>query len=626
MKRTISTVFILVLLVTLLYGETQSSGRSRVNDNNAESYYQQFQSREHQEYHHHYDWLDYDYREPWYLARPGIDIKINGVDNDIITQGDSYLITIEFSDGFFAGEIGMWADMNANLIWDPDTDIEVDHYEFSDNDEHDENPAIGHYSITNMGDEEGPHNIGNLTVLFVVQDGGGTDVAVLQIQAVIHDYSVSGQITPQLPYILVSGVGMDGTFQNMVMSNIDGTYQLFLAAPGNYMLMSADAIGVTGGMICTDFYFDFYVDGNLTGYDFSYIMPDVWINGHVADEFGASLAWYEVTSDQFGLHNWTETDENGNYQLGVLEGWVTVGMEQGLIPDYMPPNPVDIYTETGNSYTVDFVIYQADAAITGTIYLDDVLVEGIAVNGWCELGWSWAASGPDGFYTLPVSSQGNELGGYGLGIWDLPPGSYVVEYYEGVLAGTMACDFHIYSVAGGIHGHIYDAVTQQPLPGSWVNCTDGENWYGTGTDEGGYYHLPLPAAVYDIYANADNYQFQLESGVVVGVSMLTVDFYLQPETGITGGDLPPGEVILQENIPNPFNADTRISYYLPESEEVELAIYNVKGQLIEILVSEVQEAGFHDIEWDAGPRVSGIYLYKLTTARESRIRKMILLR
>jgi hypothetical protein len=37
------------------------------------------------------------------------------------------------------------------------------------------------------------------------------------------------------------------------------------------------------------------------------------------------------------------------------------------------------------------------------------------------------------------------------------------------------------------------------------------------------------------------------------------------------------------------------------------------GQRVETLVSEVQNAGHHQVEWDASDQASGVYFYRLTT-------------
>jgi hypothetical protein len=85
------------------------------------------------------------------------------------------------------------------------------------------------------------------------------------------------------------------------------------------------------------------------------------------------------------------------------------------------------------------------------------------------------------------------------------------------------------------------------------------------------------------------------------------------------------------NFPNPFNPTTTISYQLSADSEVELSIYNIKGQLVKTLVDEVLPAGKHSMIWNSrdsnGNRVgSGIYFYKLKAGDFQKIKKMILIK
>ena len=99
----------------------------------------------------------------------------------------------------------------------------------------------------------------------------------------------------------------------------------------------------------------------------------------------------------------------------------------------------------------------------------------------------------------------------------------------------------------------------------------------------------------------------------------------QPAPGI------PERFSLHQNYPNPFNPSTEIRYDLSQPVEVELAIYNLLGQRVRMLLNARQPAGFHTIQWDgkndAGATVaSGIYLYELRAAGFVETRKMMLLR
>lgn len=89
----------------------------------------------------------------------------------------------------------------------------------------------------------------------------------------------------------------------------------------------------------------------------------------------------------------------------------------------------------------------------------------------------------------------------------------------------------------------------------------------------------------------------------------------------------PAEFLLFQNYPNPFNPSTRIRYGLPRSSFVTLTVYSLLGQQVSQLVSEEQEAGYHDIVFRGDDRLSsGIYFYRLVAGSYSATKKFILLR
>lgn len=94
---------------------------------------------------------------------------------------------------------------------------------------------------------------------------------------------------------------------------------------------------------------------------------------------------------------------------------------------------------------------------------------------------------------------------------------------------------------------------------------------------------------------------------------------------------PVTKTALLGNYPNPFNPVTLINYSLANDTEVELSVYNVRGQKVRSLVHTQQQAGMHSILWDGvddnGKSVaSGLYFYKLKSTGYSKAAKMMLLK
>jgi len=92
---------------------------------------------------------------------------------------------------------------------------------------------------------------------------------------------------------------------------------------------------------------------------------------------------------------------------------------------------------------------------------------------------------------------------------------------------------------------------------------------------------------------------------------------------ITGVDIMDVEIAtdyrLYQNYPNPFNPNTVIGYQLAVGSYVKVMVYDIKGELLEVLVNENKPAGYYEVEFNAGKYASGIYLYRIEAVDESGI-------
>ena len=84
--------------------------------------------------------------------------------------------------------------------------------------------------------------------------------------------------------------------------------------------------------------------------------------------------------------------------------------------------------------------------------------------------------------------------------------------------------------------------------------------------------------------------------------------------------------VLNQNYPNPFNASTTIQYYLPMKDHVILSVYDVMGRQLVNLVDDVQNAGWHSVQWEVVYLPSGVYYYQIKTSKFIQIKKMLLVR
>jgi hypothetical protein len=98
-------------------------------------------------------------------------------------------------------------------------------------------------------------------------------------------------------------------------------------------------------------------------------------------------------------------------------------------------------------------------------------------------------------------------------------------------------------------------------------------------------------------------------------------------------DTSANQKFFMQNSPNPFSTFTTISFNIHhrDTEDTEIKIYNIKGQLVRELGFNISDLGFGEAFWDGkndnGKLVSsGIYFYKLTSGEKTIVKKMVLMR
>jgi hypothetical protein len=91
-------------------------------------------------------------------------------------------------------------------------------------------------------------------------------------------------------------------------------------------------------------------------------------------------------------------------------------------------------------------------------------------------------------------------------------------------------------------------------------------------------------------------------------------------------DILPAQFVLNQNYPNPFNPVTKISYSIDRASNVSLKLYDVRGGLVETLLSKRIQSGNHDYILDASHLSSGVYFYTMSVNDVSETKKLILMK
>lgn len=90
-------------------------------------------------------------------------------------------------------------------------------------------------------------------------------------------------------------------------------------------------------------------------------------------------------------------------------------------------------------------------------------------------------------------------------------------------------------------------------------------------------------------------------------------------------EIPEG-YFLAQNYPNPFNPSTTISYRLPEASQVEIKVFDVLGQVVDVLVDGYLNAGTHEVTWHAGMLPSGVYFVRMKASTHIQTRTAYLIK
>jgi N-acetylneuraminic acid mutarotase len=190
--------------------------------------------------------------------------------------------------------------------------------------------------------------------------------------------------------------------------------------------------------------------------------------------------------------------------------------------------------------------------------------------------------------------------------------------------GTCVVDGKIYAI-GGWSGtgevicptnEVYDPIMdkwatkspmQQKRHGAVV-CSIGDKIYAIG----GSYPNPQNPSVPVILSSVEEYDPASEPTNV--------------EEGYEATAVPTGYA-LSQNYPNPFNPTTSIDFDLSKTSKVTLKIFNILGEEVATLVSDMLTAGSYSYEWSRPAGIaSGVYLFRLEAGEFVETKKMILMR
>jgi hypothetical protein len=121
---------------------------------------------------------------------------------------------------------------------------------------------------------------------------------------------------------------------------------------------------------------------------------------------------------------------------------------------------------------------------------------------------------------------------------------------------------------------------------------------------------------------------------VSGMNVYLGDYYsfiilvhTDTPTGIEEGEgSPPSAFSISSVYPNPFNAQSVISFEISRTTVISLDVFDLSGRLVENIFNRSMDPGSFSIAWDGAGYSSGIYFFRLSGGGFSCVKKATLLK
>lgn len=336
-------------------------------------------------------------------------------------------------------------------------------------------------------------------------------------------------------------------------------YQKGLAFPNRYTWNDIDS--VTVDTICSS---EFASLHSLPGLSYQWYVDGVMISGATSPDYMANATGtYNCAVEIMGDNGSTCTDTAG------------VGTRIFAIPA-----PV-----------VSFVNGSTDSYCLG----DSVLLE---ANLGDSVSWSYNSVMVAGYTDTTYMATA--------------PGTYAMTLIDGI-TGCAATDSVVVSEILNVSAFTFTSPIDLYISGDviFTNTSTGSTTDAWDFGDGNTSSASSPT---NTYSAVGDYVICLTAGGNACPDSTFCDtLTVETSSGIEGME---NGFNLSQNVPNPFNDNTTISYEVKTSGNVTLKVYDALGKQVVVLFSGFANAGEHNVSWNAtdahGKKVdSGVYIYQI---------------
>lgn len=581
-------------------------------------------------------------------------IHLDGSSTVTITPPESVTVEADFYAPGSHIEVYVYADANMNGVLDTGDNL-ANYFGFIDG-----VPTIGDCDTCIEGDDDGAVN-GLLSHSFYFDESiGNPFVEEMRLFVIAKDEDASEATAtmiinntvppPEAPPYIVGTITEEGTGTPLAnvyvmaypvydendthigLTDAFGHYVIDVPEAGIYYYIGGvlDLTGEHQSLLATDTPVDsVYVPADSVFYDASLHLFNAHITGTIiSSESGLPISNVmvfaaNVTTMSFSV---TTTDSEGIYYLGADIGamvYISVQSESPVTPHHRTAMVTSDILSGQN-----FVIVEPTCLISGAVYYSDTIpAPGIVVQAGAA-GTFKATTKPDGTYNLlcapdTMGSTTNIM----IAGFSSEPSMYSPVLHDG---DTLAdYDFYLTMDAPHISGTVVDA-DDTPVDGAYVIIgANDENYesdaqYGwayttSGSDGSFSFDELLPTRWY-----VGGY-LRGPSGIgsPLYIEDIAIDSSVDDLTIRLGGSavsskfIQPVALTLNGAYPNPFNANTNITFTTPSGGNVDMELFDQMGRRIASLIQTIEGSGKHSIDIDAVSLPTGTYLYRLRFGNKS---------
>ena len=330
------------------------------------------------------------------------------------------------------------------------------------------------------------------------------------------------------------------------------------------------------------------IDGTLYSFDGSYILEENLVNGQ----------GYWLRFDNAGSTTISGTPIN-ELTITLSEGW-------NMISGISFPVSVDVIVDP-SGLIIPGTVYGFD----GSYYSESTIETGYGY---------WLRSVSDGEITLSESGNSRKMARV-----HLPESANTLRINGQTL---------YFGVDIPYHDRLSYSLPPKPPAGAFDMRFEGD-WKYTGesgtmelvanSDYVNMEYIVHDDEIWELIDSKNSSIYNLTGSGTLIISGNSTEFYLRKVPSL------PSQYSLLQNYPNPFNPVTFITYTNLEMSYIEVLVYNLAGQEINKLVSEIKAPGKYSISWDGtdnlgNPVASGVYFYSFHGNRFSDMKKMILMK